>query len=176
MFYCFIHNWYSTESPCPVCHPPVTITTTGSTSGTGEEKKEVLAKDKVKVDVFPSNGTDCMNGMLSYSFAVSDKVPKEKFPAIKAAIESVLNDDVLKAGETNLNVYPPHLSPDKKYTEKDIEQAEQRSFEAAREEKLKVDITHEQSVYDIRKYPTFKAYKNSNAESKTVTGPFIKSE
>lgn len=39
MFYCFIHNWYSTEAPRPVCYQPQTTTATTHTSTASEENK-----------------------------------------------------------------------------------------------------------------------------------------
>lgn len=38
MFYCFIHNWYSSEEPCKVCCPLVTSTLSTSTIGTNSDE------------------------------------------------------------------------------------------------------------------------------------------
>lgn len=45
MFYCFIHNWYSTETQCPACMKTVTTTTT-------IEKEEFVWTDELVKEYF----------------------------------------------------------------------------------------------------------------------------
>jgi len=53
--------------------------------------KEELGGEKIEVTAFPTNGTDCKNGMLAYTYTVNQKVPMDKFVEIRNAISSVLN-------------------------------------------------------------------------------------
>jgi hypothetical protein len=46
MFYCVLHNWYSSEEPCPACFKPITVTTTTFASGTPDESSHEQKKEQ----------------------------------------------------------------------------------------------------------------------------------
>jgi len=80
----------------------------------------------------------------SYAITCSKNIPVEKLPAIKQAIEQVLNDDK-ETLDAYARMMSTHLVP-KVYTEKDLEDA----FNAGRHNYLNPDFMFH--------YPTFQDY------------------
>ncbi len=106
-------------------------------------------------------------GYGEYSFEVSEIIPEEKRGAVKAAIESVLNDEsyadkymrMLKEKYADGNIEAILFPPDKKYTQSDLE----KSFEAARMKKYYTPDGEDQPKI-VNQFPTFQSYLSSKQQ------------
>jgi hypothetical protein len=130
-----------------------------------ESKKERI--EVVNIRKMPQNIPDDKAGL--YVLHCTKSFHEDKFGAIKQAIEQVLNDEVWLFNKT----YALSPEPTKLYTEKELLQAENKAFDAAREWEGGVPPTTLRGTQAFwnstvkNKYPTFSAYKNS--QSKTPT-------
>lgn len=123
MFYCFIHNWYSSEEPCPVCHPKVTATTTNfilNETPNDEQPKEEL------ISAVVNRGRDYITygGRQNwhYSFNSFQNISNEKLLQIKESIENILNYNATK---------PDVVDEQPKETEEDIYKRRLEEIQAA---------------------------------------------
>jgi len=112
--------------------------------------QEVVEPERVEVQVFPIGGTDCKNGMYTYPFFVSERIKEDKFPAIKQAIEAVLNNDAKVYWAT---IDKLELT-ERRYTEADIDKARREGFDASRKQ-------NKLSAFYSPFYQTYEDYKKS---------------
>lgn len=126
----------------------------------GYEVKEPPKPEKAEVSGFILINDS--HGWHSYQFTVENKIPEDKYPAIKSAIENILNGT-----STLFECHQQALEQmSKMFTEKELLEAEETAFLAARKLPLKAGGIVEAFHSDIFSFPTFSDYKSHNQQSK----------
>lgn len=125
-----------------------------------KEEQPKSNKDRIEVNGFYESGGFLSNvsgeSHTDYRFNTMYPIPKEKFPLIKQAIEGVLNNDD--------NSLPLYYNGKRVYTDKELTQAMEDSFNAARIYDVNSLSPFDQKPYAL--YQTFQSYLNSLSNKK----------
>jgi len=126
--------------------------------------KKINTKDKQeRIEVRMSFNGGGKHGMSNHTFTVSKFPANGQMPLIKQAIESVLNDEhPVRMFDTNY-VMVQKSDWEKRFTEKQLLDAEEKAFEAGRKQFQSTEYRF-QVPMAANVYTTFSDYKNSQSK------------
>lgn len=95
-----------------------------------QDKERIYVSELVDFTV-----PDRDKGGRAYCFSTTKQIPEEKYPAIKSAVESILNNDMDELDKLSKKYgweFKQALASDKKYTQEEVDTLRRIAFEAAR--------------------------------------------